>query len=200
LILFTRQRLPEGESLTRTTLPLPLDAAWAEVRPYRPGQVATFSLHLQPAESDGIVEVRSETNDDGRWKTSTSHGVPIYVMFESTDRDRLRALRSQLLGDEAAARAQAKQDRQAEFQETLEGLSPEQRSAALMQAALNMGAVGGPLGDLAGMPPELAEAAEAMRRRLAEMTEQIQKRAAANPPDPETIRRIEGYLREPGAE
>jgi hypothetical protein len=121
-------------------------------------------------------------------------------MFESTDRDRLRALRSQLLGDEAAARAQAKQDHQAEFHETLEGLSPEQRSAALLQAALNMGAVGGPLGDLAGMPPELAQAAEAMRRRLAEMTEQVRSKAAANPTDPETIRRIEGYLRDPGAE
>jgi hypothetical protein len=200
LVLFTRERSPEGEALTRTRLPLPLDASWAEIRPLRPDPIGTFALHLQPAESAGIVEVRSETNDDGRWKDTTSHGVPIYVKFESTDRERLRALRSQLLGDEGAARAQAKQDRQAAFQETLESLSPEQRSAALMQAALNMGAVGGPLGDLAGMPPELAEAAEAMRRRLAEMTEQIRNKAAANPPDAETIRRIEGYLRDPGAE
>jgi hypothetical protein len=200
LVLFIRQRSPEGQALTRTTLPLPLDAMWAEVRPRRPAPIGTFALHIQPAESDEIVEVRSVTNDDGRWKDTTSRGVPIYVMFESTDRDRLRALRSRLLGDEAAARAQAKQDRQAEFQETLEALSPEQRSAALMQAALNMGAVGGSLGDLADMPPELAQAVEAMRRRLAEMTEQIQKRASANPTDPETIRRIEGYLRDPGAE
>ncbi len=97
LVLFTRRRSPEGEALTRTTLPLPLDAMWAEIRPHRPAPIGTFALHIQPAESDGIVQVQSETNDDGRWKDTTSRGVPIYVMFESTDRDRLRpAPRSQL--------------------------------------------------------------------------------------------------------
>ncbi len=105
LVLFTRRRSPEGEALTRTTLPLPLDAMWAEIRPHRPAPIGTFALHIQPAESDGIVQVQSETNDDGRWKDTASRGVPIYVMFESTDRDPLRALRSQLLGDEGAARA-----------------------------------------------------------------------------------------------
>jgi hypothetical protein len=205
LILFTRLRSPDGEVLTRTTLPLPLDAGWAEVRPYRPAPIATFALHLQPAESDGIVETRSERNDDGRWKNSTGRGVPIYVTFESTDRDRLQSLRGQLLGTEGAARAQAKQDRQAALAEMLDGLPPEQRTAALLQAALTMKEETdrrfvAEFGDRGPVPPALAEAAEAMRLKLEQMAEQVRRKAAANPPDPETLRRIEGYLRDPDAE
>jgi hypothetical protein len=205
LVLFTRERTPEGETLTRTMLPLPLDASWAKIEPYRPGPNATFALHLQPEESDGIVEVRSETNEDGRWKNTTSHGVPIYATFESTDRDRLRALRAQLLGDAGAARARAEEDRQAAFLETMESLAPEQQSAAMIQAALAMKAEADrrfaeQFGDLGPMPPELAEAAEALRRKMEEITEQIRRRSAANPPDPEAVRRIEDLLRGPDAQ
>ena len=39
-----------------------------------------------------------------------------------------------------------------------------------------------------------------MRRRMEEMTEQIRRKAAANPPDPETVRRIEDLLRGPEPE
>ncbi len=199
LVLFTRERSPRGEVLTRTTLPLPLEAA--AVQPLRPAPNATFALHLQPAVSDGIVQVRSETNDDGRWKNSVGHGAPIYVNFESTDRDRLRALRAQLLGDEGAARAQAGEDRQSALSETLGALSPEQRTAAMLQAALNMRAEAErEFGDLGPVPPELAGAAEAMRLRLEAMAEQVRQKAAANPPDPETVRRIEGLLRGPDTE
>lgn len=205
LILFTRQRTPDGETLTRTTLPLPLDAGWAQIAPYRPAPIATFALQLQPVENDGMVEEQSAMNEDRRWKNSTSRGVPIYVMFESTDRDRLQALRTQILGNEGAARAQAKQGRQAAFQQTLEGLPPEQRTAALFQAAMNMKEetdrqFAAQFGDLGPMPPELAAAAEAIRLRIEKMTEQVRQKTAANPPDPETLRRIEGYLRDPDAE
>jgi len=204
LVLFTRQRSPDGETLTRTTLPPPLVAGVAEVRPYRPAPLATFALHLQPCESEGIVEERSETNDDGRWKNSTAHGVPVYVTFESTDRARLQALRAQLVGTEAAARAQARQDRQAELQETLDGLPPEQRTAALLQSALAMKAetdrrFAARFGDLGPVPPELAGAAEAMRRKLEEMAARVRQKVAANPPDPETLRRIQGLLRDQDA-
>lgn len=204
LVLFTRERSPNGEVLTRTTLPLPLDAHQVGVRPYRPAPNATFAIYLQPTESEGIVEVRSETNDDGRWKNTTSRGAPIYVTFESADRDRLQALRAQLLGPEGAARAQAQQDRQAALTEALDALSPEQRTAALFQAAMGMRAdldrrFAAQSGDLGPAPPGVAEAAEAMRLKMEEMVERARRASAANPPDPETLRRIEDLLRDQGA-
>jgi hypothetical protein len=198
LILFTRRRSPEGESLTRTTLPLPLDAGLAEIQPHP----AASMLHLQPETSEGIVEACSERNDDGRWKNSTSRGVPVYVTFESTDRDRLLALRTRLLGVEGAARARAKEDRQAALTETLGTLTPDQRTAAMMQAALklkeeNERKFAAEFGDPDTMPPELADAAAAIRRRFEAMADLVRQRIAANPPDPETLRQIEGYLRDP---
>ncbi len=202
LVLFTRQRSPEGETLTRTTLPLPLEAEWAKVQPYRPAPMATFSLHLQPEESDGIVALESKTDDDGRWKNSTSHGVPIYVTFESIDRDRLVALRTQLLGAESAARAQAAQDREASFVNTIEQLSPQQRAASLLQFALNMREKSvrefGALGDAPeDAPPGLAEAAKTIQRRMEEMAERFRQQAGGTAPDPELLKRFNEMLRDP---
>jgi hypothetical protein len=206
LVLFTRERSPEGEVLTRTRLPLPLHAPWAGIRPRRPGPPATFALHLPPVESDGIVKFRSETNDDGRWKNTTSHGAS--ATFESTDRDRLRALRTQLLGDEGAGRAQASEDRlaalHAALEATLELLAPEQRSAAMTQVVLAMRLVASrrfaeQFGDPGPMPAGLAGAAEATRRNMEEITEEI-RQESANPIDPEVVRWIEDLLRGPWAE
>jgi hypothetical protein len=201
LTLFTRERSPQGETLTRTTLPLPLDADWAVVRPYRPAPISTFVLHLQPQEIDGIVAVESRTDADGRWKNSTSHGVPIYVTFESIDRARLDALRTELFGAKAAAAAQARQDSETALEQTLNSMPPEQRAAAMLQATLGMKEesdrqFGDMLGDLGQIPAELAEMANMMKQRLEEMSERIRQKAAANPPDPETMKRIEGYLRD----
>jgi hypothetical protein len=205
LVLLTRERSPEGTVLTRTTLPLPLDAGAAEVRPHRPAPISTFVLHLQPEDNDGIVYVRSETNADGRWKNSTQQGVPIYYTFESTDRHRLQSLRTQLFGTEGAASAQAKQDRQAAFAEMLDTLAPEQRSAALFEAALSIKQetdrqFAAQFGDLGPIPPELAATAEALRLKMEATAGQVRQKSAANPVDPETLRRIKGYLREPDAE
>lgn len=198
IVLFTHERSPQGETLTRTRLPLPLDASWAEVDSYRPAPCATFSLHLQPEETDDIVEQESETNDEGRWKNSTGRGAPIYVTFESTDRARLEALRKELFGAAGAARAQAKQDRQAQFEQTLDALTPDQRVAAMMRVALamkdKMDQQFGGLGDTSGMPPALAEAAKAMQNKMQQMVEQAQQQIEANPVDAETMRRLEGML------
>ena len=202
LILFTRHRSPEGESLTRTRLPLPLDTDAFEVPRTRPAPIGTFILHLQPEQTEGIVHARSERIDDGRWKNSTGRGVPIFVMFESTDRGRLEAVRTEVFGVEGAASIQARYDRQAEAEAMLGTLTPEQRSAAFLQAALNrreeVQAQFAASGGLDDLPPELAEAARLMRLRMEQMAEMVRQRAAANPPDAETIQRVEGYLRDQG--
>jgi hypothetical protein len=201
LVLFSRERSPEGERLTRTTLPLPLDPSWAEVSPLRPAPIATHSLHLQPEESDDIIEKQSERNDDGRWRNTTGRGAPIYVTFESADREGLEALRKQLLGAEGASRAQAKQERQQRLEQTLDGLAPEQRMAALMQAALVMKdkmdrEFGGGLADTSGLPSGLAKAAEAMQKKMQQMVQKAEEHIAANPVDAETMRQIERMLGE----
>ena len=200
LVLFTREKSPEGEKLARTTLPLPLDSSWAEISPRRPAPIGAYGLHLQPEESDDIVEQQSETNDDGRWKNSTNRGVPIYVTFESTDRGKLEALRKELFGAEGAARAQAKQDQQAKLEERLNALAPEQRTATMLQAALAMKEqmdreFAAEMGDVSGMPPEFAKMAALMQKKMQQMVQQAQQKIAASPPDPETVRQIKGLMR-----
>ena len=201
LVLFTRERSPEGEALTRTRLPLPLDTGWSLIDPHRPAPIGTYGLHLHPQNSDGIVSHESRTDADGRWKNTTEHGVPIYVMIESTNRDRLVTLRAQLLGSEAAAQVQAKQDRQADLERTLDSLSPAERISAMLQSALQMkneldrefadsGAAAAP------MPPELAEASETVQRRMQEFMQRAQEKIAANPPSAEVQQKIADVLRD----
>ncbi|HVV99064.1 MAG TPA: SMI1/KNR4 family protein [Planctomycetaceae bacterium] len=204
LVLFTRERSPQGETLTRTRLPLPLDSNWAQIDPHRPAPIGTFGLHLHPEESDEIVSQESHTDADGRWKNTTDHGVPIYVMFESTNRDKLVSLRKQLLGDKAAANAQAKQDRQGELQRTLDALSPAERMSAMLQSALQMKAeLDRECEDegitAAGMPPELAQAAEAMQRKMQELMQRAQEKIAEHPPSPEVQQKIADILRDLGS-
>jgi hypothetical protein len=205
LILYVQERSPGSETLTRTTLPLPLDPDWAQVRPRRRAPVATFGLHLQPAENAGIVYARSERSGDAGWKNSTAEGSPIYAMFESTDRARLESLRTQLLGTKAAAHAQEIHDRQTAFQDLLATLTPEQRTAALMQEAMKLKAetdrrFAAQFGDLGSAPPDVAQAAENLRRTFEQMAEQARKKAAANPLDPEVLRKIQEHLRDPDAQ
>jgi hypothetical protein len=200
LVLFVRHVSPEGETLTRTTLPVPFDAAWAEISPYRPAPVATFGLHLQPETRDGIIQIQSAKDANGNWKNTTSRGVPIYVTFESKDRESLSALRAKLLGSEGADRAQAKADRQSQFESLLGTLSPNQRTAALLQAALKMREeadrqFAAQFGGTTPPTPELASALSAMLGKLEQMSNQVLERSAGNPPDPETVRKIEEHLR-----
>src|SRR5260370_29471690 len=94
--------------------------------------IYTYGLTLQPQNSDGIVEHESERTREGRWKNSTSRGVPICVQFESHDRARLEALRRSLFGEKTADRAQAREKSQEELQQRLASRSPEERQAAGM--------------------------------------------------------------------
>ncbi|APW61872.1 SMI1/KNR4 family protein [Paludisphaera borealis] len=101
LILYTRQRDSESEILSKTTLPGPIVAPLATIHSYRPPPDATFALHLQSEEFDGIVYLASSKVGESGWKNSVTHGAPIYVAFESADRGRLEALRSAVLGPAA---------------------------------------------------------------------------------------------------
>src|SRR5262249_4557769 len=109
LVLFTREQTPAGGAPAPDTPPQPPGptpgAGAASIRPHRPGPTATYALHLQPQESDGIVEVTSTKTDDGRWKNGMTKGAPIGALFESADRSRLEELRRTLFGDAAAERA-----------------------------------------------------------------------------------------------
>jgi hypothetical protein len=202
LVLFARERSPREETLTRTRLPQPLDAEWARIDAYRPAPVGTFALHLQPEDSSGIVNDESRLNADGMWKNTSETGVPIYVMFESTRREELEALRTQLLGAEAAAHAQAQQDRQAELAATLDALPPEERMSAMLQSALDMQAqLDRDFEDSAAaadMPPHLAHVADMMRRKMAEMLQRAQAKIAATPPSPAVQQKIAEILRDLG--
>src|SRR5206468_5272250 len=102
-------------------------------------------------------------------------------------------------GAEAAAKAQTKQDHQAAFEQTLNTLSPEARTAALMQAALNfkqkIDRQFEPVAkDLGGMPPGLANAAQIIQTKMQQMLQQAQQKIAANPPDAQTMQQIQTML------
>ena len=201
LVLFKRQQSPGGTTLSRTTLPLPLEEEAAGIRPHRPAPLPTFVLHLQPADADDITHEESQTDEVGLWKNSTQRGTPIYATFESTDRDRLQALRTKLFGNEAATGLENKENRQADLKKSLDGLPPNQRTAALLQAAMAMkqetdAQFAARFPALAGnAPPELAAAAEAIRLRMEAMAKQIQQKSAANPVDPETVKKMQEYLK-----
>jgi hypothetical protein len=136
LVLLTHEMTPAGERYTRTTLPEPFDEGAfnaGAIVSHRPAPTATFALHLQPRNTEGIVQVESQQVSNGRWKNTTQKGVPIYVHFESADRVRLETLRRLLFGKEGAARAQTRQDKQDQLQEKLASLTPEENYAAAMQ-------------------------------------------------------------------
>lgn len=96
LMFFQREETPEGIRLSKTLLPQPLDADWARIAPYRPNPLTTYTLHLQPQDTDGIVEEESIQDGDGSWKNTRNEGVPVYVLFESRSKDVLNRLKSQL--------------------------------------------------------------------------------------------------------
>jgi hypothetical protein len=164
LVLFTRERTSEGERLTRTTLPEPLenDGAFAgSWRPHRSGPVRTYALQLQPRETDGMVAIESKQTKDGRWKNATSRGVPIYVMFESTDRDRIEALRQVLFSDDVA-NDRTREEREKGRQKVREYL--------------------------AQLPTDPATAMELLRQKLRETLERARHEISGLPGDSETCR------------
>lgn len=87
----------DTRSVTKVTLPEPLDKSWAMIRPTRPSP-KMYGLHLQPCNSDGIVSIESKQRDDGFWKNEIDHGVPHHITVESTSLERLEQLKRTLFG------------------------------------------------------------------------------------------------------
>ncbi|HJT76362.1 MAG TPA: SMI1/KNR4 family protein, partial [Gemmataceae bacterium] len=163
LVVLVHEQAPKEEKFTRTTLPLPLQKGGfgvASIRPHRPAPVRTFGLHLQPQNTEGIVEVESQRTRDGKWKNSTLRGAPIYVLFESTDKARLETLQRKLFGAEGADHARAEDERQEQFQQRMAALSPAEQQATMMQLFLQTRErFIDPAGLPPDAPPELAAAA-----------------------------------------
>jgi hypothetical protein len=202
LWLYTHLSSKNEESLTRLSLPLPLDSDWALIRKLRPAPISTHALHLQPAESAAIVQTESTRTKDGRWKNSSMRGAPIYGYFESVDPDTLKALRTELLGGESAKKAQRIEDAQEQLSQSLDTVAPEARQAAMLNVALQMREQMNQrfreqFGfDFAVPPsPEMAKLAELVQGRLAQVIDQTQGKIAQNPPDPETVQRLEDLFK-----
>lgn len=98
LVLYSREVSPDGETLAKTTLPLPIHGALTMVQRMRPAPNPTFGLHLQPENHEGIVRLESRHEGDDPWVNTATQGAPVYVRFESADRDRLEAIRGLLFG------------------------------------------------------------------------------------------------------
>ena len=201
LLLFTHERTPGLERFTKTTLPEPLVQDAAMIMPFRPDPICTFGLMLQPREPDGIVAHESVRTRDGRWKNSTSRGVPVCVHFESHDRTRLEALRRTLFGEKAADRAVAREKSQEELQQRMAAHSPEEQQAAGMsmfqQLRQRMFPGGRPKPE--DMPPELAAIQELMQKRLAEIEKRMKEKTGGRPVNPE-IQRLLGEMMGPAGE
>jgi hypothetical protein len=150
---------------------------------------------LQPENTEAIVRVESQRTGDGQWKNCTSHGTPICVLFEATDRGRLEALRRDLVGKKAADRSQAAESRQQKLQSTIDALSPDERQAAMFQMMLqmrerlqSMQVAGSPLP--ADAPPELAALRESLQQKLHEAEQRAKEHLSMHPLGSDVMRQI----------
>lgn len=197
LVFYTRRIDSETEELSRTTLPGPIVAGLASINAYRPPPDATLALHLQSEELDGIVYIASSRSGEGGWRNSETHGAPCYVAFESADRWRLEGLRSTVLGADAHV-AETRQANQDSMNAKLAAMTPEDRTAALFQAATELTRE---TQDPAAVPtpgssfPGLTSLSEILRRKIEEASRSAGGDAEI---DPETLRLIKEGLRPPG--
>lgn len=201
LVLWTRKQSYGGEERSRTLLPTPLDSRWAVVKPLRPEPNPTFALHIQPTDHDGIACESSERREDG-WRNATSRGAPIYVMFESRDRERLEALRARLLGSEEAEAARQRERRDAELQARLDGLSPEARLATMTSAAEKLREETDRMfretnPDPSPLAPEHRALLVTLQRKVSEAMAKAREQSGGAVPDPEALKLLEDSLRPP---
>lgn len=196
LVLFTRERSGGDELLDRTELPLPLEPGRTVIEPVRLPPDAIFALRLRPRRARGARLARSSRFGDGRWLNQSSVGIPSKTRFEARDRARLDALRVALLGVEGATEAAGHDKNPAakpgapspeQAQAGLIGLllasMPPERREDLIANSVEQ-AVRQVAGQDATIPPGLAEAAQAARRRLAESLQGIQPPPAPPETDP----------------
>jgi hypothetical protein len=196
LVLLTRLENSETVERTRIILPLPLDDFESSVEPVRTEPLATFGLYLQPEELDGIICCQSTQIEDGRWDNRTTHGTPIFGVFESISRDRLEDLRNRLFKASAAPQSRDKDEAKSDPTafDRLNGLSPEDRRIATLLAAQKVKAEA----KLAANPTSI-DRAEAMfaRYKIERMDEAIVRalsEGATLDIDLETRRRVEAAV------
>jgi hypothetical protein len=187
LVLYTREVSPQGETLSKTTLPLPIHGALVMVQRMRPAPNLTFGLHLQPEGHEGIVRLESRRKGDAAWVNTKTEGAPIYVRFESADRDRLEALRGRLLGGSGTqSSAVAGPGRAASEDPSIAYLK---RAMELKEAA---GQRRAPLpGDLSPPPADLGALAALWQQRSTEALERARGPSSVRPPAPGATKRIE---------
>jgi hypothetical protein len=198
LVLYTHDRSPKDERLTKTMVPEPLDGQAAQIQRHRPDPISTYGLTLQPEDSEGIVEHESQRTPDGTWKNSVSNGVPICVTFESTDRNRLVELRKTLFGANSAAKAELRDRNMENLQQQMQSLSPEQQQAAGIAMILDMQRrqqSEHPL-DPESMPPEAATLHAMLQEKLRDAERRAQEIVARLPLNPE-IQRLLRKVTEP---
>ncbi len=186
LVLYTREVSPQGEILSKTTLPLPIHGALAMVLRRRPAPNLTFGLHLQPEEHDGIVRLESRREGDAGWVNTKVEGAPVYVQFESADRDRLEALRGRLLGGSETQSSVAGPGRTASEDPSIASLK---RLMELKEEADRRRA---PLsGDPPPPPVDLAAVAALWKQRAIDASKRAGGPSAGRPPAPGATKRIE---------
>ena len=154
--LLTRETTPDSVTITRTFVPTPLKCRMSVVREVP----KTYGLELHPQDSERIVREQSIQVADGKWKSQTSQGVPIYVAIESPDRDELMDARVQMVGPETAKRDAEREARQEEQQSKIGAQSPDEQQATAMQLLEKM--TDAPVEDeeLADVPDQVMEIVE----------------------------------------
>lgn len=170
-----------GKRLSRTELPLPLDPEQMHLKPRRPG--GPWMLQLQPLDNEGIVSLESVQIAPEGWKNNQYRGVPIYEMIESNSPERLEALRTQLIGPDAAAAARREDQQMADLQRFSES-SSENAHLAFMQM---MHAMQQELPDLnpPGEVPELEGAASLIAQMQQQMVDELNRQIAGIEVPPE---------------
>ena len=196
LVLFIRRVVGDEETISRTVLPEPLSTDWCSVEPLQPDQTHIWKIHLQPRDTDGIVQVEATRTSTGRWKNRTSTGAPIYESIWSADRDRLTKLRAVLLGKDRAARVAEADHTQQAFQARLASLPPAAQRAAFMEMTRHAMAESDRLfqeqnPNLGEPPPDIAALMALMEGRMRDVQRRIQAEAAGHPLDAETRELIE---------
>ena len=197
LVLFVSSNGPEGQEFSRVEITKPLDVDACVISPMRPKPNQTFMLMLQPEEDEGILWTSSRKTSEGRWKNGTSRGVPVYAEIESTEKARLKELRTRILGGEMSARAAAEE----EWQERMEDMSEEDMEAAFPHLMLQMmGEMEELVGDLDpdDTPAELKPALQHMEQLKAKMKSDLEQRATGTaPPNAELLDLMQQMMPKP---
>jgi hypothetical protein len=206
LIHYTHQVDLWGEHFCRTVLPEPLSRSDAGIDQERPAPGRTYGLHLEPREGAGIVCVESSRMPNGMWKSSESHGVPVYITVESRSKDDLKALRETLFGKKAARKAAEQDDATEQMMAQFESLTPEQQRTA---AAAFVGEMFGEISaemeseteeglTAEDQPEEIRQALQNMARLMEGMQQEAAERAQAGSGDPAILSFLEVMRRSQG--